>query len=167
MVTAIADRGGSVASPLSWSVGERTDGNRRTRAARTGRKFYVEAMLLADGRMPPLPRSAIWSSSRRRRCADRLACESLKTTTRLMHSSPGCSIAAQMFAGDPGAGPNKRGGRAPVARLGHLRRLDARSAGSFLQAKGCSSGSRRSRQGGTYARVTPVQTLLAQLEARL
>ncbi len=134
--------------------------------------LYVEAMLLADEAhaafaaardLGRAPRDALLQVS--------LACESLKTTTRLMHIIAWLLHRRAMIAGDPGAGPKDS-----AAHIGEpidadwsvcerfdapLRRIVAASERLFDRIA--------RMEAGWTARETPrpVQALLAQLEARL
>ena len=134
--------------------------------------LYVEAMLLADeahaafaaqrdlGRAPGDSLRQIG-----------LACESLKTTTRLMHIIAWLLHRRAMIAGDPGA----RAGDS-AARIGEpvaadwgvcvrfetpLRRIVAASERLFERIAALEAGWE------TPIAVAPVQAMLAQLEARL
>ena len=133
--------------------------------------LYVDAMLLADeahaafaaqrdlGRAPGDSLRQIG-----------LACESLKTTTRLMHIIAWLLHRRAMIAGDPGAGPNDSAARIgkPVAAdwdicAGFdepLRRIVAASERLFERIAAIEAG-------WDAPAVTPVQALLARLEARL
>ncbi|WP_447764306.1 DUF1465 family protein [Sphingopyxis panaciterrae] len=139
--------------------------------------LYVEAMLLAD------EAHAAFAAQRDLGRIERdngrtdsvqlvsLACESLKTTTRLMHIIAWLLHRRAMIAGDPGAGPNDSAARigAPVAAdwdvcLGFessVRRIIAASERLFERVAALEHG------WDTPQAVTPVQQLLAQLEARL
>ena len=80
--------------------------------------LYVEAMLLADEAHAAFAAERDLGSVRGNAAAQiGLACESLKTTTRLMHVIAWLLHRRAMFAGDPGAGPNDSAARigAPVA----------------------------------------------------
>src|SRR3546814_2825143 len=69
--------------------------------------LYVEAMLLADEAHAAFAEERDLGSVRGNAAAQiGLACESLKTTTRLMHVIAWLLHRRAMFAGDPGAGPN-------------------------------------------------------------
>ncbi|WP_331133950.1 DUF1465 family protein [Sphingopyxis sp.] len=134
--------------------------------------LYVEAMLLAD------EAHAAFAAQRDLGTAQGgalgqigLACESLKTTTRLMHIIAWLLHRRAMFAGDPGAGPNDS-----AARIGEpvgadwdvcsgfdasIRRVIAASERLFERIAQIEAG-------WDAPRVrAPVQQLLAQLEARL
>ncbi len=134
--------------------------------------LYVEAMVLAD------EAHAAFAAQRDlgRAQGDALlqiglACESLKTTTRLMHIIAWLLHRRAMFAGDPGAGPNDSAARIgePVAAdwdicagfEASIRRVVAASERLFERIAAIEAGWEASR-----ARA-PVQQLLAQLEARL
>lgn len=134
--------------------------------------LYVEAMLIAD------EAHAAFSAQRDlgKLCGDAaaqigLACESLKTTTRLMHVIAWLLHRRAMFAGDPGAGPNDSAARIgePVAADwdicagfdASVRRIISASERLFERIAAIEAG-----WDAPHA-VTPVQALLAQLEARL
>ena len=132
--------------------------------------LYVDAMLLAD------EAHAAFAAQRDlgRTTGDSLrqiglACESLKTTTRLMHIISWLLHRRAMIAGDPGAGPNDS-----AARIGDpvvadwdicagfdepLRRIVAASERLFERIAAIEAG-------WNAPAVTPVQALLARLEAR-
>ena len=134
--------------------------------------LYVEAMLLADeahaafaaqrdlGRAPGDSLRQI-----------SLACESLKTTTRLMHIIAWLLHRRAMIAGDPGAGAGDSAARIgePVAAdwgvcvrfETPLRRIVAASERLFERIAALEAGWE------TPIAVAPVQAMLAQLEARL
>lgn len=134
--------------------------------------LYVEAMLLAD---------EAHAAFAAQRDLDRvrgdgllqigLACESLKTTTRLMHVIAWLLHRRAMFAGDPGAGPNDSAARIgePVAAdwdvcvgfEASICRIIAASERLFERIAALETGWEAPRA------LTPVQQLLAQLEARL
>ncbi|MFD2989076.1 DUF1465 family protein [Sphingopyxis terrae] len=134
--------------------------------------LYVEAMLLAD------EAHAAFRAHRDFEAVARdpilqvgLACESLKTTTRLMHIIAWLLHRRAMFAGDPGAGPEDSAAHigAPVpadhALCAHfddnLQRIVAASERLFDRIA-------RIEAGWTADEAArPVQALLAQLEARL
>lgn len=133
--------------------------------------LYVDAMLLADeahaafaaqrdlGRTPGDSLRQIG-----------LACESLKTTTRLMHIIAWLLHRRAMIAGDPGAGPNDSAARigAPVVADwdicagfdAPLRRIVAASERLFERIAAIEAG-------WEAPAIAPVQALLARLEARL
>jgi len=134
--------------------------------------LYVEAMLLAD------EAHAAFAAQRdlRRAGGDAaaqigLACESLKTTTRLMHVIAWLLHRRAMFAGDPGAGPNDSAARIGQAVAADwdicagfdasVRRIIVASERLFERIAAIEAGWEAPRA------VTPVQQLLAQLEARL
>jgi regulator of CtrA degradation len=133
--------------------------------------LYVEAMLLADEAhaafaaqrdLGTLGGDALSQIG--------LACESLKTTTRLMHIIAWLLHRRAMFAGDPGAGPNDSAARigAPVLAdwdvcagfEDSVRRIVAASERLFERIATIEAG-------WEAPPVTPVQQLLARLEARL
>lgn len=134
--------------------------------------LYVEAMLLAD------EAHAAFAAQRDlgRAGGDALsqiglACESLKTTTRLMHVIAWLLHRRAMFAGDPGAGPNDSAARigTPVAADWDIcagfdisvRRIIAASERLFERIAAIEAGWQAPPP------QPPVQALLAQLEARL
>jgi len=139
--------------------------------------LYVEAMLLADEAHAAF--AAQRDLGRIERDSGRsdsvqlvgLACESLKTTTRLMHIIAWLLHRRAMIAGDPGAGPNDSAARigAPVAAdwdvcrgfESSVRRIIAASERLFERVAALEHG------WDAPQAVTPVQQLLAQLEARL
>ena len=134
--------------------------------------LYVDAMLLAD------EAHTAFAAQRDLGSADGdaalqigLACESLKTTTRLMHVIAWLLHRRAMFAGDPGAGPNDS-----AASIGEpvpadwtmcmrfdppVRRIIGASERLFERIATIESG------WGAERAAAPVQQLLAQLEARL
>ncbi len=134
--------------------------------------LYVDAMLLADE-----AHAAFAAQRDLGRAGDDsllqigLACESLKTTTRLMHVIAWLLHRRAMIAGDPGAGPNDSAARigAPVAadwdicaRFDEpLRRIVAASERLFERIATIEAGWE------TPDAATPVQTMLAELSARL
>ena len=138
--------------------------------------LYVEAMLLADEahaafaveRELGLTRGSVQNGDALAQIA--LACESLKTTTRLMHIIAWLLHRRAMLAGDPGASANDSAARIgePVAADwdmcagfdAPLRRIIAASERLFERVALLEAG------WGAPA-VTPVQQLLARLEARL
>ena len=133
--------------------------------------LYVEAMLLADEAHAAFAAERDLGSVRGNAAAQiALACESLKTTTRLMHVIAWLLHRRAMFAGDPGAGPNDSAARigAPVAADwdvcegfdASLRRIVSASERLFERVALLEAGWEASA-------VTPVQALLARLEARL
>lgn len=133
--------------------------------------LYVEAMLLAD--------EAHAAFAARRDCAavqdDAFlrvaeACEALKTTTRLMHIIAWLLHHRAMIAGDPGAGPDDSAARIgdPVAAdwdvcagfdasMQRIVKASERLFERIVQIEG----------GWQKPAVTPVQNLLARIEARL
>lgn len=138
--------------------------------------LYVETMVLAD------EAHAAFAAARARigeeGGADEtalfrigLACESLKTTTRLMRVIAWLLHRRAMFAGDPGAGPDDS-----AARIGEPIAADWSLCDRFdAPLRGIVAASER-----LFARVTaleagwqvpaapsPVQALLAQIAARL
>ena len=134
--------------------------------------LYVEAMLLAD------EAHAAFAAQRDLGALGGdalsqigLACESLKTTTRLMHIIAWLLHRRAMIAGDPGAGAGDSAARIgePVAAdwevcarfATPLRRIVAASERLFERIAALEAGWE------TPVAVTPVQAMLAQLEARL
>ena len=134
--------------------------------------LYVEAMLLAD------EAHAAFAAERDLGAVGgdallqvSLACESLKTTTRLMHIIAWLLHRRAMIAGDPGAGAGDSAARIgePVAAdwevcarfATPLRRIIAASERLFERIAALEAGWE------TPVAVTPVQAMLAQLEARL
>ena len=133
--------------------------------------LYVEAMLLADEAHAAFAAARDLGAGRRDSLLQlSLACESLKTTTRLMHIIAWLLHHRAMIAGDPGAKPGDSAARigepvaadwsicdrfaAPVQRvIGASERLFERIA--------------RIEAGWDTPPVTPVQQLFAQLQARL
>ena len=133
--------------------------------------LYVEAMLLSDEAHAAFAAQRDLGSVRGNAAAQiGLACESLKTTTRLMHVIAWLLHRRAMFAGDPGAGPNDSAARigAPVAADWNVcegfdasvRRIIAASERLFERIAVMEAGWKAPA-------VTPVQALLARLEARL
>lgn len=133
--------------------------------------LYVEAMLLADEAhaafavqrdLDHIRGDALLQVS--------LACESLKTTTRLMHIIAWLLHRRAMIVGDPGAGPDDSAARIgePVAADWHvclgfdtpIRRIIAASERLFERVAALEAG-------WQAPPVTPVQAMLARLEARL
>lgn len=138
--------------------------------------LYVEAMVLAD------EAHAAFAAQRDLGRAEgsalhgdalaqvSLACESLKTTTRLMHIIAWLLHRRAMLAGDPGAGANDSAARIgePVAAEWDLcagfdeplRRIIAASERLFERIALLEAG-------WDAPAVAPVQQMLARLEARL
>ena len=134
--------------------------------------LYVEAMLLADEAHAAFAAQRDLGRVRGDALLQiSLACESLKTTTRLMHVIAWLLHRRAMFAGDPGAGPQDSAARIgdPVVADWHvcagfetsIRRIIAASERLFERIAAIEAGWEAPR-----ARA-PVQQLLAQLEARL
>ena len=139
--------------------------------------LYVEAMLLADEahaafaveRELGLTRGSVQNGDALAQIA--LACESLKTTTRLMHIIAWLLHRRAMLAGDPGASANDSAARIgePVAAdwdvcagfEASVRRITAASERLFERIAGLEAG------WDAPQAATPVQRLLAQLEAQL
>ncbi|WP_242446091.1 DUF1465 family protein [Sphingopyxis lindanitolerans] len=134
--------------------------------------LYVDAMLLADEAHAAFAAQrdlgGIAGDSLLR---IGLACESLKTTTRLMHVIAWLLHRRAMIAGDPCAGPNDSAARigAPViadwdvcARFDDpLRRIVTASERLFERIAAIEAGWDAPRA------ATPVQAMLADLSARL
>ena len=133
--------------------------------------LYVEAMLLADEAHAAFAAQRDLGRAGGDAAAQiGLACESLKTTTRLMHVIAWLLHRRAMFAGDPGAGPNDS-----AARIGEAVAADWAICASFdVSVRRIISASERLFEriamleaGWEASAVTPVQQLLARLEARL
>ena len=133
--------------------------------------LYVEAMLLADEAHAAFAAERDLGAVRGDALLQvSLACESLKTTTRLMHIIAWLLHRRAMIAGDPGAGPNDSAARIgkPVAADwdicagfdAPLRRIVAASERLFERIAAMEAG-------WDAPAITPVQALLARLEARL
>ena len=138
--------------------------------------LYVEAMLLADeahaafATQRDLGRTEGGQRTRDALFLIDLACESLKTTTRLMHIIAWLLHRRAMIAGDPGAAANDSaaGIGDPVAADWDIcasfdestRRIIAASERLFERVAMLETG-------WDAPAVAPVQQLLAQLEARL
>lgn len=134
--------------------------------------LYVEAMVLADEAHAAFAAQRDLGDVRRDGVMQiSLACESLKTTTRLMHVIAWLLHRRAMMAGDPGAGPHDSAARIgePVAADWDVcagfdpsvRRIIAASERLFERIAGLEAG------WDAPQAATPVQRLLAQLEARL
>ena len=133
--------------------------------------LYVEAMLLADEAHAAFAAQRDLGSVRGNAAAQiGLACESLKTTTRLMHVIAWLLHRRAMFAGDPGAGPNDS-----AARIGEAVAADWGICADFdVSVRRIISASERLFEriamletGWEAPAVAPVQQMLARLEARL
>jgi regulator of CtrA degradation len=133
--------------------------------------LYVEAMLLADEAHAAFAAQRDLGRAGGDAAAQiGLACESLKTTTRLMHVIAWLLHRRAMFAGDPGAGPNDS-----AARIGAAVAADwTICAGFDVPVRRIVSASERLFEriamleaGWEAPAVTPVQQLMARLEARL
>lgn len=133
--------------------------------------LYVEAMLLADEAHAAFAAQRDLGRAGGDAAAQiGLACESLKTTTRLMHVIAWLLHRRAMFAGDPGAGPSDS-----AARIGEAVAADWDICASFdVSVRRIISASERLFEriamleaGWEAPAVTPVQHLLARLEARL
>lgn len=133
--------------------------------------LYVEAMLLADEAHAAFAAERdLGRASGDAAAQIGLACESLKTTTRLMHVIAWLLHRRAMFAGDPGAGPNDS-----AARIGEAVAADwTICAGFDVSVRRIISASERLFEriamleaGWQAPAVAPVQQLLARLEARL
>ncbi len=134
--------------------------------------LYVEAMVLADEAHAAFAAQRDLGDVRRDGVMQiSLACESLKTTTRLMHVIAWLLHRRAMIAGDPGAGPHDSAARIgePVAADWDVcagfdvsvRHIIAASERLFERIAQIEAG------WNAPVAVTPVQRLLAQLEARL
>ena len=134
--------------------------------------LYVEAMVLADEAHAAFAAQRDLGSVRGDALLQvSLACESLKTTTRLMHIIAWLLHRRAMIAGDPFAGPNDSAARIgePVAadwdvcaRFEEpLRRIVKASERLFERIAKIEAGWEAPRA------VMPVQALLARLEASL
>jgi len=134
--------------------------------------LYVEAMLLADEAHAAFAAQRDLGRAGGDAAAQiGLACESLKTTTRLMHVIAWLLHRRAMFAGDPGAGPNDSAARIGQAVAADwdicagfdasVRRIIVASERLFERIAAIEAGWEAPRA------VTPVQQLLAQLQARL
>lgn len=134
--------------------------------------LYVEAMLLADEAHAAFAAQRDLGRAGGDAAAQiGLACESLKTTTRLMHVIAWLLHRRAMFAGDPGAGPHDSAARIGGAVAADwdicagfdasVRRIISASERLFERIAAIEAGWE------TPQARTPVQQLLAQLEARL
>ncbi len=134
--------------------------------------LYVETMLLADEAHAAFAAQRDLGSARSDAASQiGLACESLKTTTRLMHVIAWLLHRRAMFAGDPGAGPNDSAARIGEAVAADwdvcagfdapVRRIISASERLFERIAAIEAGWQAPRA------VPPVQQLLAELEARL
>lgn len=133
--------------------------------------LYVEAMLLAD------EAHAAFAAQRDRDSAGGdsllqigLACESLKTTTRLMHVIAWLLHRRAMVAGDPGAGPDDSAARIgdPVAADWSICDRFDPAVGRIIAASERLFDRIAALEAGWDAPpVTPVQQLMEQLRARL
>ncbi|MCM3420878.1 DUF1465 family protein [Sphingopyxis alaskensis] len=138
--------------------------------------LYVEAMLLADEAHAAFAAQrdlGLGEDGARKGDAlaqISLACESLKTTTRLMHIIAWLLHRRAMLAGDPGAGPGDS-----AARIGEPVVADWAVCASFdASLRRIIGASERLFErialieaGWNAPAATPVQQLLARLEARL
>jgi regulator of CtrA degradation len=133
--------------------------------------LYVEAMLLADEAHAAFAVQRDLGRARDDATLHiSLACESLKTTTRLMHVIAWLLHRRAMFAGDPGAGPHDS-----AARIGEPVSADWDICASFdVSTRRIIAGSERLFEriatleaGWEAPAIAPVQELLARLEARL
>lgn len=134
--------------------------------------LYVDAMVLADEAYAALA-SGRGDSDQAVGAADRiaLACESLKTTTRLMHVIAWLLHQRALIAGEPGASDKDSAaqlGEALEADAALCRRFDplvqrivSDSERLFARVKRLDGEWRAQRN------VTPVQALLGELQARL
>lgn len=133
--------------------------------------LYVEAMVLADEAHAAFAAQRDLGGIRRDGMLQiGLACESLKTTTRLMHVIAWLLHRRAMIAGDPGAGPDDSAARIgdPVAADWDIctdfdapvQRIIAASERLFERIAALEAG-------WAAPPVAPVQQLLARIEARL
>ena len=172
MVTAIAKRGAGMHHPVM--VGGRTNMKAIDVPVQRAQveNLYIEAMLLADEAHAAFAAQRDLGKSHGDAMAQiGLACESLKTTTRLMHIIAWLLHRRAMFAGDPGAGPHDsaaRIGEPVVADLDVCARFDA-SVRRIIAASERLFERIAAIEAGWDAppAATPVRALLAQLEARL
>lgn len=131
--------------------------------------LYVEAMLLADEAHAAFAAQRDLGAAADAAAQIGLACESLKTTTRLMHIIAWLLHRRAMFAGQPGAGPNDS-----AARIGEPVAADWDVCAGFdLSVRRIIAASERLFEriatieaGWDAPAVAPVQQLLARLEAR-
>ncbi len=133
--------------------------------------LYVEAMLIAD------EAHAAFAAERDLGQVGHdsllqigLACESLKTTTRLMHIIAWLLHRRAMMAGDPGAGPDDSAARIgePVAADWTIcDRFDAPVQRVIAASERLFERIAQIEAGWHAPPVTPVQQLFAQLQARL
>lgn len=134
--------------------------------------LYVEAMLLADEAHSAFAAARDLGSGQRDSLLQlSLACESLKTTTRLMHIIAWLLHRRAMIAGDAGAGPEDsaaRIGEAIPADWGvcdafdpNIGRIIAASERLFERIAGLEAGWNAPEP------AQPVQAMLEQLAARL
>ncbi|PAL23210.1 DUF1465 family protein [Sphingopyxis sp. GW247-27LB] len=134
--------------------------------------LYVEAMLLADEAHSAFAAARDLGAGRRDSLLQlSLACESLKTTTRLMHIIAWLLHRRAMIAGDPGAGPEDSAARIgePVAAdwtvcarfAPNIGRIIAASERLFERIAGLEAG------WNAPAPAQPVQAMLERLAARL
>lgn len=134
--------------------------------------LYVDAMILADEAHAAFAvQRELGGAISDKALQIGLACESLKTTTRLMHIIAWLLHRRAMIAGDRGAGPNDSAARIgePVAADWALcmkfdpsvRRIIGASERLFERIATLEAGWE------TPQAVTPVQHMLAELEARL
>ncbi|WP_053552923.1 DUF1465 family protein [Sphingopyxis sp. 113P3] len=134
--------------------------------------LYVEAMLLADEAHSAFSAARDFGAGRSDSLLQlSLACESLKTTTRLMHIIAWLLHRRAMIAGDAGAGPHDS-----AARIGepipadwavcaafepNIGRIIAASERLFERIAGLEAGWNAAEP------AQPVQAMLQQLAARL
>jgi regulator of CtrA degradation len=133
--------------------------------------LYVEAMLLADEAHAAFAAQRDLGSVGGNAAAQiGLACESLKTTTRLMHVIAWLLHRRAMFAGDPGAGPHDSAaciGEPVAADWGVCEGFDASVRRIIAASERLFERIAVLEAGWAAPAVTPVQALLARLEARL
>lgn len=134
--------------------------------------LYVDAMLLADEVHAAFAAQRDLGNVRGDSLLQiGLACESLKTTTRLMHIIAWLLHRRAMIAGDPGAGPDDSAARIGVPVPADwelcgrfdpsLRRIVAASERLFERIAALEAG------WDAPEAPTPVQAMLAELAARL
>ncbi|MHA4838018.1 DUF1465 family protein [Sphingopyxis sp. MSC1_008] len=133
--------------------------------------LYVEAMLLADEAHAAFAAQRDLGRAGGDAAAQiGLACESLKTTTRLMHVIAWLLHRRAMFAGDPGAGPNDsaaRIGEAVAADWAICADFDVSVRRIILASERLFERIAMLETGWEAPAVAPVQQMLARLEARL
>ena len=160
---------------MTWGVSELATINLPVQRAQV-ENLYVEAMVLADEAHTAFAAARDLGvvgigGTRGSLLQIGLACESLKTTTRLMHIIAWLLHRRAMIGGDPGAGPNDSAARigAPVAADWALcdqfdppvRRIIAASERLFERIAAIEAG------WDAPIAAAPVQAMLARIEARL